>query len=190
MGLDMYLKTNGKNVCKAANKASGSDSWQVAYGTAIYWRKANAIHKWFVDNVQYGEDDCGSYEVSVEQLLELRDACKKVIRSSKLVEGKVFAGRRFENNRFVDITEPGKVILDPSVAEELLPTTDGFFFGSTGYDEYYLGDLRRTVAGIDAILENIEEYEQHPFEGYSHKSWREKGEPDEWNVWFQYHSSW
>ena len=23
------------------------------------WRKANAIHKWFVDNVQDGVDDCG-----------------------------------------------------------------------------------------------------------------------------------
>ena len=23
-----------------------------------YWRKANAIHKWFVDNVQDGNDDC------------------------------------------------------------------------------------------------------------------------------------
>ncbi len=23
-----------------------------------YWRKANAIHKWFVENVQDGQDDC------------------------------------------------------------------------------------------------------------------------------------
>lgn len=23
-----------------------------------YWRKANAIHGWFVDNVQKGNDDC------------------------------------------------------------------------------------------------------------------------------------
>lgn len=28
-------------------------SFQVAY-----WRKANAIHKWFVDNVQGGKDEC------------------------------------------------------------------------------------------------------------------------------------
>jgi hypothetical protein len=37
----------------------------------MYWRKSNAIHKWFVDNVQEGEDDCGYYEVSREQLGEL-----------------------------------------------------------------------------------------------------------------------
>ena len=42
----------------------------------IYWRKANAIHKWFVENVQEGVDDCGEYEVTVEQLTELRDLCK------------------------------------------------------------------------------------------------------------------
>jgi len=39
---------------------------------AMYWRKANAIHKWFVDNVQEGTDDCGNYSVSKEQLEELR----------------------------------------------------------------------------------------------------------------------
>lgn len=33
-----------------------------------YWRKANHIHKWFVDNVQYGVDDCGTYEVTEADL--------------------------------------------------------------------------------------------------------------------------
>ena len=38
---------------------------------AAYWRKVNAVHKWFVDNVQRGEDDCGEYYVSHEKLKEL-----------------------------------------------------------------------------------------------------------------------
>ena len=42
---------------------------------AMYWRKANAIHKWFVDNVQNGVDDCDQYYVPREKLVELRDAC-------------------------------------------------------------------------------------------------------------------
>lgn len=42
---------------------------------AVYWRKANAIHKWFVDNVQNGVDDCGEYYVERGKLVELRDAC-------------------------------------------------------------------------------------------------------------------
>lgn len=31
-----------------------------------YWRKANAIHAWFVKNVQGGVDNCQSHEVSKE----------------------------------------------------------------------------------------------------------------------------
>lgn len=44
-----------------------------------YWRKANQIHRWFVDNVQDGEDNCGSYYVSRDDLEELRSACLEVI---------------------------------------------------------------------------------------------------------------
>jgi len=35
---------------------------------AAYWRKVNAVHKWFVDNVQGGEDNCGEYYVSNTKL--------------------------------------------------------------------------------------------------------------------------
>src|SRR4051812_7040675 len=38
---------------------------------AGYWRKANQIHSWFVNNVQNGTDDCGTYYVSQEQLQQL-----------------------------------------------------------------------------------------------------------------------
>jgi len=44
-----------------------------------YWRKANQIHKWFVDHVQNGKDDCGDYYVSREQLQLLLDTCKIVL---------------------------------------------------------------------------------------------------------------
>lgn len=46
--------------------------------TVLYWRKANAIHKWFVDNIQDGEDNCDEYSVDVTQLEELLKLCKKV----------------------------------------------------------------------------------------------------------------
>lgn len=41
--------------------------------TAAYWRKVNAIHQWFVTNVQNGTDDCGDYYVSHKKLQELYD---------------------------------------------------------------------------------------------------------------------
>jgi len=34
---------------------------------AAYWRKFNALHNWFVNNVQNGVDDCGTYFVSEDQ---------------------------------------------------------------------------------------------------------------------------
>ena len=40
-----------------------------------YWRKCNQIHKWFVDNVQNGEDDCGEYYVPHAKLKELVYTC-------------------------------------------------------------------------------------------------------------------
>jgi hypothetical protein len=42
-----------------------------------YWRKANAIHAWFVDNVQNSVDDCGYYELTREQLESLKNVCKE-----------------------------------------------------------------------------------------------------------------
>jgi len=49
-----------------------------------YWRKANAIHGWFVKNVQDAKDDCNSYYVSLEKLEELKQACQKVLANIEL----------------------------------------------------------------------------------------------------------
>lgn len=47
--------------------------------TAAYWRKANQIHKWFVDNVQNGEDNCEPYYVSKTKLLELLTTARQCL---------------------------------------------------------------------------------------------------------------
>ena len=78
-----------------------------------YWRKENAIHQWFVENVQDGNDNCGDYYVRRKQLKEFLDLVKQVLKYPKL-------------------------------ASKLLPTQDGFFFGSTDYDKYYFEDLKET----------------------------------------------
>jgi hypothetical protein len=38
-----------------------------------YWRKFNALHNWFVTNVQIGIDDCGMYEVTKDHVEDLLD---------------------------------------------------------------------------------------------------------------------
>ena len=42
-------------------------------------------------------------------------------------------------------------------AKDLLPTTEGFFFGSTDYDDYYFDDLKETVNVLEEELKNEDE---------------------------------
>ena len=90
MGLDMYL--NAKRFLWHSEEALSEDiahhfpelkgkRVKEVIVEALYWRKANAIHKWFVDNVQEGTDDCGNYDVSREQLAELRELILEVLAS-------------------------------------------------------------------------------------------------------------
>ena len=118
-----------------------------------YWRKANHIHNWFVENIQGGNDDCGKYEVTKEQLEELLKVCKTVLNSSTLVGGKIVNGQRMVNGERENIYEDGEYVADHSVAEELLPTTSGFFFGSTEYDQWYMADVKHTIEIIENVLE-------------------------------------
>lgn len=122
-----------------------------------YWRKANEIHNWFVENIQDGEDDCRYHnEVTKEDLEELMDICHEVLCSCELVDGEICNGYTWENGERIPIMEKGKYVQDPSVAEMLLPTTSGFFFGGTYYDEYYVDDLRNTIDIITKILETTD----------------------------------
>lgn len=149
MGLDMYLYAkryvseyfSGDKDLRAEldklTELTGGLSIQEIKCEAMYWRKANAIHDWFVKNVQDGEDNCAAYYVSKEKLKELVDLCKEVLAKK---------GR----------------------ARELLPTSSGFFFGSTDYDDYYFEDLQNTVDRLEKLLTD-ESFKNFEFEYQS--SW-------------------
>ena len=88
MGLDMYL--NAKRYLwhsedEVINNITsnfpelGEGKVKQLIAEVGYWRKANCIHKWFVDNVQEGTDDCGDYEVSNEKLKELLDLIDQIL---------------------------------------------------------------------------------------------------------------
>jgi hypothetical protein len=112
----------------------------------ITWRKPNQIHRWFVENVQNGNDDCHSYYVSRDRLKQLLEICRKVFDASELVPGQVSNGYTYSaQGERVAVREAGKIINNPTVAKALLPTQVGFFFGSTDYDHWYYEDLERTV---------------------------------------------
>lgn len=101
-------------------------------------------------------DDCKYYEVSKEKLIELQNLCKEVIEKSILKDGKISNGQTLKNGEWEDILEEGKYIENKEVAEKLLPTTRGCFFGSTDYDEYYIEDLENTIKIIDDVLKETD----------------------------------
>jgi len=43
-------------------------------------------------------------------------------------------------------------LVSTAAASELLPTSEGFFFGSQEYDEYYFEDLKNTKEQVDKII--------------------------------------
>lgn len=86
---------------------------------AGYWRKANHIHAWFVQNVQNGEDDCGRYYVSEEQLRELLAECKNIKESPETARetlptksGFFFGGTDYDEYYFKDIDRTIEIIED------------------------------------------------------------------------------
>lgn len=46
-----------------------------------YWRKANAIHNWFVNKLANGVDECQEIYVSRHDLEKLSDSCAYVLRN-------------------------------------------------------------------------------------------------------------
>jgi len=61
-----------------------------------------------------------------------------------------------EWDKLAELRKVCKAVLERrELAEELLPSESGFFFGGTEYDEYYFDQLERTVEIIDAIEKNL-----------------------------------
>ena len=86
-----------------------------------YWRKANAVHSWFVQHCADGVDECQEIYVSLEKAKELRNTVDRVLECHEK-------------------------------SEKLLPTQDGFFFGSTEYDEWYYENLKYTKDLLDKVI--------------------------------------
>lgn len=121
-----------------------------------YWRKANAIHQWFVDNIQNGNDDCEDYRVMQKDIQLLIETLKEVYNSlcdKEMITKKVKDGTiEYEIKVFKEE--------DLEKAKELLPTQEGFFFGGTEYDEYYFEQIKDTLNDLQ-ILDRSFDYENN-----------------------------
>lgn len=173
MGLDMYLNKKiyiganyehrgitGKIDIKEGKVKIPVNLSKVTYiiEQAGYWRKANAIHQWLVNNIQDGEDDCTEYYFSEEKMQELLDICNTILVGTILEDGKIANGYSYSNGEKNYNWEDGKVIKNPELAHKLLPCQEGFFFGSTHYDQYYYQDIQDTKEILEEALKSPGEY--------------------------------
>lgn len=113
-----------------------------------YWRKANAVHAWFVRETQGGVDECRESDVPREKLAELKGIVDQLLATVDLGEPVTSESIFGEYQEYPDAT------IDTDLAGELLPPQSGFFFGSTDLDYWYIQDLQHTQKAIDAILTN------------------------------------
>lgn len=127
MGLDMYLsrnldqngnvlkitpqdELNSADFAKLLKRATQSSTSYLHPNISVniaYWRKANAIHQWFISHCADDVDDCQEIEVDIEDLHELKDTCEKILNAPN----------------------------DINLMNRLLPPQGGFFFGDTDLND-------------------------------------------------------
>lgn len=121
-----------------------------------YWRKANMLHGWFVRNCQSIQEDI-EIKVTYQDLVNLLKDINEVLENTVLETGQVHMGTTFTDKGIEEKYEEGLIVKDSSVAEELLPTTQGFFFGSYDYDEYYVMDLKDAKEKLEKVINESNE---------------------------------
>ena len=183
MGLDMYIDrkvrgyrkddgTLSPNIDECKFDEFGCPNAEYIESTVAYWRKANAIHRWFVNAVQDGEDDCRDAEIGIDTIKELRGLCHGILAKMK---GQVLRvpdssmddfGKCYEaEDGFVReiVIDPDNIApldnatefheaADTGVCEDTLPTESGFFFGSTAYNGIYFRQIAETIKMLDRII--------------------------------------
>lgn len=125
MGLDMFLYED--TGYETTNDFFNEDEDEEV--ELVYWRKANAIHRYFCRVGQELEPEV-LYKISREDLLNLLSDIDTILNTE-------------ESKR-------------NSVAKDLLPTQSGFFFGNTEYDPVYYGHLQYTKEKLQNLLNNVD----------------------------------
>lgn len=147
MGLDMFLNAK-RYVSEYSDKELSEKVNSLDFGQkqmkinevsaeAMYWRKANAIHKWFVNECQSGVDECQETHVSIKKLTELRDLCREVLRdkqsASKFLptSSGFFFGDISYDEWYFDYIERTEKELTAILEDEELTTNWSFFYQSS-----------------------------------------------------------
>lgn len=148
MGLDMYLKRKiyyglnykhnnieGKKTKIVINDevVDHTDLEEISFQVG-YWRKFNALHNYFVENIQEGVDDCKEYWISEEKLKDIINLCQKDIEYLDTL--------KLENDIYINVDDE-KLNLIPK---------SGFFFGSTEINTWHYEMLKNTINQLTEAL--------------------------------------
>jgi hypothetical protein len=156
MGLDMYLskktyvqrwdhqspeETYNVEVTQGGNSVDHIQPNRVSYveEQVGYWRKANAIHKWFVDNVQAGNDNCSTYFVDIPDLMNLLEVCKEVKNNPEKAEellppeGGCFFGDVSIDQYYFHTIDNTIKILEGVLSEQVIAKNGKAFYPSDFY---------------------------------------------------------
>jgi hypothetical protein len=151
MGLDMYLRAklylsnydfrpDEKVLNTAIRETLGFSHWndetvsaEVSL-TVGYWRKSNQIHRWFVENMQHGKDECQEVWVDRVGLEKLRDTCDKVLtdRDPSLLppQSGFFFGSTDVDEWYWEDVERTRELLDRILADERLKNCEFYYQSS------------------------------------------------------------
>ena len=176
MGLDMYLskKTyvkywehNGSNNYRITVTKNGQqtniDPKRITYITEelMYWRKANQIHGWFTSHCDELVGDV-QYRVTLDNLKALLEDCYHVLHKLQKAPKKtiqVHTGWANGESTYSDVE-----VYECKEAMDVLPPTQGFFFGSDEINEWYIESLVETVSFIEKELaSNPDDYEEYEY---------------------------
>jgi hypothetical protein len=173
-----WVKDQEGNPTKVGNpdyakaiKGAGMDKLpDSAYGDVVirkqigYWRKANAVHGWFVNELANGIDECQEIDVERSDLERLLNDCRNALLSKDMAVPKV------EDTQVINVEseDVGKTIAERFKREQAksnrvlllgdpLEPVAGFFFGSTEKDEYYYESIQETADLIESILDTAGE---------------------------------
>lgn len=131
MGLDQYIKksTFADNKLKyqlgQLNLPAGIKAERISniQEEIAYFRKFNALHLHIVECEETDDDNCRDFYFN-PYIRTLKEICDEIL-----------------------------IDKDPEKAHSLLHTGDGFFFGSTEYDEWYFEDVQKLHDVLVGILE-------------------------------------
>lgn len=150
MGLDMYLIKR-----KRSNKVLTEDDLWEFEDELIYWRKANAIHRFFCENGEEISEQV-SYKIPKSVLVDLLNKCKTILNIVEKEPGEVLSRDYYQDGKHIIEYKDGEVIANKEELEAILPTQSGFFFGSTDYDDWYLENIERTRDTLANIIDSID----------------------------------